>query len=291
MSLWFHFQGAGRLLARRRGPVMRMVVVAMVGTIWCLAGTTWGVAVWRDLDRRAQEMSIDVIGSIDSTNQAITTMAHDLRRRPSVASVSLMNGDAVWREFSREMHLETDDLRDVAAVPPILRIHLRPALVSVTTTERFVRSLKEMYPEATSEIVWPKPYVEILDAGRRSVLVFGLVAGVLSLILFLIAIAYAFRAEIHRAGSDLNVAALMGASVSWIAAPHLLVSLAAGAIGLILGAVFVVIARPYAFLYAEWLAQVAVGEILFWSGLIGLLGIMLSWWQSFVAVKGASRAR
>ncbi|MCX6140090.1 MAG: hypothetical protein NTX15_04550 [Candidatus Kapabacteria bacterium] len=291
MSLWFHVQGAGRLLARRRGPVLRMMVVAAVGTIWCLAGATLGVSVWRDLDRRAQEMTIDVIGPNDSTNQAINAMAMDMRRRPSVASVTLMNGEAVWREFSHDMHLESDDLRDVAAVPTILRIHLRPVLVSMSSTDRFVRSLREMYPEATSDVVWPKPYVEMIDASRRSVLVFGIVAGLLSLVLFLIAAAYAFRAEIHRAGSDLNVAALLGASVSWIAAPHLLVSLVAGAVGLLIGVGVVLVARPYAYVYASWLEHVSVGEILLWAALVGILGLALSWWQSFIGVKGASRLR
>lgn len=289
MSLWFHMQGAGRLLTRRKGPVIRMVFVALVGTVWCLSGAVWGVAVWRDLDRRAQEMSVDVIGPQDSLDVAIRAMAADMRKRPSIAGVRLMSGDVVWREFAREMRLEADDLREVASVPTILRLNLRPNMVSVTSTDRFVRSLKDMYPEATASIVWPRDYVEMLDAGRRDVIVLGGVAGVLSLILFFLSVTYAFRAEIHRAGSDLRVAALLGASVSWIAAPHLIVGLVAGAVGLTLGTGLVLLARPYALEHAAWLHTVHVVEIVSWTAMIVVSGVVLSWWQSASSVRGATR--
>ncbi|MBC8124645.1 MAG: hypothetical protein H7X70_02820 [Candidatus Kapabacteria bacterium] len=291
MNIWFHIQGASRLLARRKGPLARMVVVAIVGTLWCLAGGIWGVAVWRDLDRRAEQMSIDIIGPADSTNHAIHAMAQDMRRRPSVKSVNVLSSDDVWSEFANEMHLESDDLREVAAVPSILRLQLLPPMVSVTATEKFIRSLEAMYPEATARIVWPRPYVEMLDAGRSNVLIFGSVAGLLSLVLFLLAVTYAFRAEIHRAGSDLKVAALLGAPNSWIAAPHLLVSIIAGAVGLGIGVGLLCIARPYMLAQWMWLGNVTVNEILIGACAIAVLGLVLCWWQSIVSVKGATRTR
>ncbi|MBK6290637.1 MAG: hypothetical protein IPI24_00805 [Ignavibacteria bacterium] len=289
MSLWFHMQGAGRLLTRRKGPVVRMIFVAFIGTVWCLSGAVWGVAVWRDLDRRAMEMSVDVIGPNDSLDVAIRAMAADMRKRPSIIGVRLMSGDAVWREFAHDMRLEADDLREVASVPTILRLNLRPNMVSLAATDRFVRSLKDIYPEATSSIVWPRAYVEMLDSGRRDVIVFGGVAGILSLILFFLSVTYAFRAEIHRAGSDLRVAALLGASTSWIAAPHLIVGLVAGAIGLALGSGVVLLARPYALQHAAWLQTVRITEIVAWTSFVVIAGIALSWWQSAISVRGATR--
>ncbi len=289
MSMWFHLQGAGRLLTRRKGPVIRMVFVALIGTVWCLSGAIWGVGVWRDLDRRAQEMSVDVIGPADSTNTAIKAMAADMRKRPSIAAVRLMSDDAVWREFAQEMKLGADDLREIASVPTILRLNLRPNMVSIDATDRFVRSLHDMYPEATASIVWPRPYVEMLDAGRRDVIVLGGVAGFLSLILFFLSVMYAFRAEIHRAGSDLRVASLLGATASWIAAPHLIVSLVAGAVGLVLGVGSILIARPYAIHHAVWLQTVRVDEIFIWTSFVVVIGMGLSWWQSIITVKGAAR--
>ncbi len=291
MNIWFHIQGSSRLLARRKGPVARMVVVAAVGTLWCLAGGMWGVAVWRDLDRRAEQMSIDIIGPADSTNQAIRAMAQDMRRRPSVKSVQVLTSDQVWSEFANEMHLESDDLREVAAVPSILRIQLRPPMVSLSATEKFVRSLVDMYPEATARIVWPRPYVEMLDAGRANVIIFGSVAGLLSLVLFLWALTYAFRAEIHRAGSDLKVAALLGAPNAWIAAPHLLVGSVAGAVGLVLGLGILCIARPTMLTQWVWLGNVSLNEIFIGACAIVFLGLLLCWWQSIASVKGATRTR
>lgn len=289
--MWFHWQGAMRLLRRRTGPVLRMVVVAFIGSVWCLVGTALGIGAWRDLDGRAGQLTVDIVARDSAASADLATLVADLRRRPIVASAALMSRDDVWADFARDLQLRADDLREVAHVPVIARITLRPHAVRTATIDGFVRSVRDRYPETVASVVWPTATVDMIDRSRRTLLVFGGAALLLSLIVFVVAVAYAFRAEIHRAGADLRVADLMGATPGWIAAPHLLVSIIAGAGGLILSATAVVLAAPSALEHAPWLATVRTEELALTAGAIALLGLLLSWWQSVRAVKGAVRVR
>ena len=289
--MWFHIQGAGRLLTRRKGPVTRMILVALVGTVWCLAGGALGLSVWRDIDRRAGEMIVDVVMQHHTTDAEIRSIVADLRRRPSVARADYLSSEQVWKNFSQELKLESDDLREVAAVPRIIRLRLQSRIVSVSKTVVFIRSVQDTYPESIDRIVWPRAFAEMIDSSRRDVIGFGGVAGTLSLILFLLAVAYAFRAEIHRAGADLSVAALLGATPGWIAAPHIIVGGVCGLVGLVFGVTLVVIAREIGSASAPWISSVSAVEILVGALLIAMLGLLMTWWQSIISVRRIARRR
>lgn len=291
MSFWFHQQGALRLLVRRKGPVARMILVALFGSIWCLAGAVLGVAVWRDLDRRAEDMTIDVVANTQGGDSALLSMLSDLRRRPSVLRAEYLAPDRVWKEFAAELRLDAQDLREVVATPSMLRIHLRASHATTTKTQVFVQTLRDTYPDACERVVWPRAYIEMIGAARRDIIGFGGAAGMLSVVLFLIGVAYAFRAEIQRAGTDLTVASLLGATPTWIAAPHIIVGVTAGFVGLGLGVAAIFIALGVAGPTAPWLFNVSAKEIMIAGGILGLLGIFMSVWQSIVAVHSAIRRR
>jgi cell division protein FtsX len=268
-----------------------MVAVAFVGTIWCLAGTALGLGVWRDLDAQAARCTIDVVVREYSSEASLSTMVSDLRRRGIVSSAQLMNSDDVWTDFARDLQIRSQDLRDVAHVPAIVRVRLQPASLDRRTVESFITSVRTTYPESVETIVWPESYVDMIERGRRSLVVFGGAALLLSLVLFVVAVSYAFRAEIHRAGADLRVADLMGATPTWIAMPHLIVSLLSGVAGLILGVGLAVGVRAPAIMHAPWLQTVRIEEILLAAAAVAVLGLLLSWRQSVRAVTRAVRLR
>lgn len=289
--MWFHIQAAGRLMARRKGPVARMVLVALVASAWCIAGAMWALGTWRDAEERASAMVIDVVCGTDSTGVSARELAPMIARRSDVFEATVRSGEAVWREFAGELKIANDDLRDVAELPPMIAVRLRPEFVSLGHVERVIAELRQTHSRSIASITWSRSYVAMVEEYRRTLLVFGGAAGVLSLILFGVGITYAFRAEIHRAGTDLRVAELLGARARWIAAPHTIVGLVAGAIGLLIGVVIVIILQESARSLAPWVARTTVQEVLVAAGCLALAGAAISWVQSLLAVGEAIRRR
>ncbi len=289
--MWFHIQAAGRLMARRKGPVVRMVLVALVASAWCIAGAMWALGTWRDAEERASAMVIDVVCGTDSTSVGARALAPMIARRSGVVEATLRSGETVWKDFAGELKIADDDLRNIAELSPMIAVRLRPELVSQGHVERFVTELRQTHSRSITSITWSRSYVAMVEEYRRTLLVFGGAAGVLSMILFGVGIAYAFRAEVHRAGADLRVAELLGAPARWIAAPHTIVGLVAGAIGLLMSVVIVIMLQDSARWVAPWVARTTVQEVLVAACCLALAGAAISWVQSLLAVREAIRRR
>lgn len=287
--MWFHIQAAGRLIARRTGPVLRMVLVALVASTWCIAGGMWALGTWRDANARASAMTIDVVCDNDSTGAATRELARALARKQGVVEAHLLTSDAVWREFSREMKIVDENLRAVAAFPSVVRVRLAPDYVSTERVERITADIRLTSRGTISSIAWSRPYVAMVEELRRTLVVFGGAAGIVSLILFGVAISYAFKAEVHRAGTDLRVADVLGASMRWIAAPHLLVGLISGATGLLLSVALIIALRSSSQHLAPWVRSVGVHEVGYAAGVLAIVGVIVSWVQSLLAVREAMR--
>lgn len=289
--MWFHVQAAGRLIARRRGPVLRMVLVALVASTWCIAGGMWALGTWREADARASSMTIDIVCVDDTTGVAIRELSNTLSRKQGVVEARLLSSDAVWQEFAREMKIVDENLRTVADFPSIVRVRLAPDYVTTERVDRIAADIRATSKGAISSITWSRSYVAMVEELRRTLVVFGGAAGVVSLILFGVAISYAFKAEVHRAGTDLRVAEVLGASMQWIAAPHLLVGLLSGATGLLLSVVMIISLHASSQHLAPWIGLVGVHEVGYAAGALALIGAVVSWIQSLLAVREAMRRR
>lgn len=279
MSLWFHWRAAMQLLKRRKGPVIRMVAVAMIGALWSVVGGSWFLATWRDIDRQASEVRIDFMVRSEADDAAVREAVQDIGELPAVDHARYVRENEVWREFSDEVGAD-DDLRAVVTLPRFIRV---VPLVDACTTNQLTlmtSSLLSRYQEVVHNATWPREYVRVLDARRRDVVVLAIIATALSLVMFVLAVAYAFRAEIHAAGGDLRVGMLLGASRLWTAMPHLLISMIAGAIGVVLSAGIIAAVANVTLEHVPWLARVQAHEVaLILVGLSGL-GILASLWQS-----------
>lgn len=289
--MWFHLQAAGRLIARRKGPVLRMVVVAFVASTWCIAGAMWALGTWRDADERASMMSIDIVGADDSTGIQTKNLSNIIARKEGVLKAEVVSSDRAWREFSRDMKIVDESLRAVADLPPFIRVRLEPRFVSTPRVERFVADVRSVSSDKIASITWSRSYVAMVDDVRQTLMMFGGAAGVLTLFLFVVAVSYAFKAEVHRAGSDLRVAELLGAPMRWIAAPHLLVGLLAGATGLVLSSALIIWLHSSTQHLASWIGQVQLYEVGYAAGAVAVVGLAVSWSQSVLAVREAMRRR
>jgi cell division protein FtsX len=268
-----------------------MIVVAFVASTWCIAGGMWALGTWRDADERASMLSIDVVCEDDSTESHTRKLATMIARKQGVLSSDVISSEQAWREFSRDMKIVDDNLQSVANLPSFVRVRLDPRHVSTHRVERFVAEVRGVSTHKISSIAWSRSYVAMVDDVRQTLMMFGGAAGILSFVLFVVAVSYAFKAEVHRAGSDLRVAELLGAPVRWIAAPHLLVGLIAGVVGLLLSLSVLVYLQSSMQHLASWIRYVEVQEVGYAAGVLAAIGLGVSWTQSVMAVREAMRHR
>lgn len=286
--MWFHLTAAGRLLARRRGPVARMVLVAWIGTLWCLVGGVWTLATFRTVQREAESIQIDVLLRPTTTDADARAMARDIASWRAVRDVEFLREQEVWQEFSGDVAID-DHLRSVVAMPRIVRFWLRAHAATPKNIEAKAARLERRYSDRVEQVVWSEAYARVVAERRRDVAMLGSVAGILSLLFVIIALMYAFRAELHAAGGDLRVGALLGARASWIAMPHFLVSMIAGALGVLLALGVLAIAVPSLHDRLPWMDTVHLSDVVFFVLILAVLGILAGWWQSLMAGRRAVR--
>lgn len=286
--MWFHLAAAGRLLSRRRGPVVRMVLVAWIGTLWCVAGGVWTLATYRSVQEQASSIQADVVLRPTATESDVRTIVRALRLRQDVRTVDVLREQDVWMEFAGNVQID-DDLRSVVAMPRFIRFWSTSSGGTARTIQHLARSLEQRYPQQIEEVVWSRDLATMVDARRRDVLILGSVAGGLSLLFFLVAVAYSFRAELHAAAADLRVGSLLGARTLWIAMPHILVSIITGAIGMLLALAIVAAGTPMILMKLPWVATVRLQDVVVMVLGLAAAGLLSSWWQSVAAGRRALR--
>ena len=286
MTVWFHTNAARDLVRRRKGPFVRMILVAFIGSLWCVIGASWTLATWREISNDASAVYIDVLLNDELSEGGARQLNRQVSGIHNVSLSRLIREQEVWSEFTKDIDVD-DELRDVVTLPRIVRFSLEPSAVSIQRISSIEAALKRHYDHAIAQIVWSKPYVKSIEARRRDLVLLGSAAGVLSLIMFLYALIYAFRAELNAIGGDLRAGSLLGARASWIAAPHFLVSLFAGMIGIAIAGGLVVGVTPEAVRQLPWLANIQVDEVLIMIGVIVVMGVLVSWIQSIMAAHAA----
>ncbi|MBU3741640.1 MAG: hypothetical protein FGM24_05070 [Candidatus Kapabacteria bacterium] len=289
MSFWFHVAAARSVLGRRRRPVARMVLTSMAATLWCLVGGIWALATWRETQTMASQtiMELFVPDGVtpDATSQILTT----LRAMPAFASVRVVDAETVAQIFQKDIGID-QGLVDIMRPPTIIRCTMRPDAVTVAGMTMTSTACRSAFP-LLSGAYWSRDYVYAIERRRSDIMVMGSVAGLLSVVMFVLAILYAFRAELHQAESDLKVGVLLGASPSFVAMPHVLVSSAAGTAGLAIAGGLLAAAWPQITARASWLTSVQPHEIVMMAATLAVAGLVVCWWQSISTVSRRTRTK
>lgn len=288
--MWFHITAAGRLLTRRRGPVLRMVFVAWVGTLWCVAGGVWTLATYRAVQEQASTIQVDVLLRPTTTEANARIIMRGILAQRGVRDVELLREQDVWAEFAADVAID-DRLRSVVAMPRLIRWWPTASGGTAKNIRVAIERISTTYADQIDDIIWSEELATVVDARRRDVLMLGSVAGGLSLFLFLIAVTYSFRAELHAAAPDLRVGAVVGASSTWMAMPHVLVSMITGALGMLLALATVAGLTPTALARLPWIATVRITDVAMMVAALAAIGALSSWWQSLAAGRRALTQR
>lgn len=273
-------------MKRRKWPVLRMVLVAFTGSVWCIAGASWILAVWREVDAQAENVRVEIFLHSDASDSTATNFTHTVRQIPGVVSARLVAGDELWNMFAREVGAE-NELREVVALPSIVRLTLKSDFVRTPSLSLLTSAIERQYPELVREVVWPREFVAMLDSRRSDLTILGLSAAVLSIIMFSIALMYAFLAEIHQAGGDLELGALLGANRAALATPHFVVGVIAGFLGLASAFVFGLVVLMNGTLLLPWLRYVGSTDVALIAATLLVPGLAIAWSLSINAVRRA----
>lgn len=128
--MWMLFHRIQRALSQR--PLMWMVrLLLLTFAVLLTIGTWWiGTSILHDQQRQASMLSIDVVlgPEIDASsgNTAADDCAQALKRRPDVASAVALGKRSVWLLFQYELGLQAGGLTDVAAMPSVIQVRLKP---------------------------------------------------------------------------------------------------------------------------------------------------------------------
>lgn len=290
MSLWFHLTAARSILRRRRRAVARMTLTSFAATLWCLIGGLWALASWRETQAMAADVVLELFVPHSAEAQVVADVVRTVRAMPAVASVEVLDGSAMLRMFGQDLGGVDTSLADVVQAPSLVRCSMQPAWVTGDRMASIASACTKAFPMLEGAH-WSKPYVHSIERRRADILVMGLVAGLLSAAMFMLAILYAFRAELHEAGRDLQVGVLLGATSSFIAMPHILVSVAAGGVGLALAGGALAAAWQPLTQQAPWLRAVDPTELAAVAAMLGVTGVLLCWGQSVSTVSRRTRLR
>ncbi len=290
MTALSHWAAAAAVVRYRKRAVLRMVCVAAALGLWILFGTLWATSAYRDIQAESRKVRMEVMVAPDSPDSVARSIAATIEALPSVAAVRLVHELEVWREFTEEVGVE-DDLRAVVRMPRIIRVTFHPEAVTTLRLSLLASALALNHAEHCSEVVWPRQWVYNLDARRRDLIILGTVAGVLSALLYIGGLGFAFRSELHQAAPDLQYAALLGGTPHWIAMPHIIVGVIAGTAGVLVacGALLLV---WYTFAsQVQWLMRATVADVLLTSIALTVGVGILSYLQALAAARAATNVR
>lgn len=279
MSMWFHRTAAAQLFRRRKGAILRMALTWMAASLWCLLGGIWAIATWRETAEMAMQTRLELFLHANQTAATVNDVARTLRQMPAVASVEIIDGRQLWSDLRRDLRLGDADLAEIVEPPTMIRVAPAREFVTVAHMELLAKTCKDAF-DGVDRALWPREYVYAIERRVLDITMLGSAAGLLSLILFALAMLYALRAELHKAGEDLRVGALLGASPTFVAMPHIIVSALAGAIGVSASALALYLAWPWLTGMAPWLAAVQPTEIIAMVCTLAIAGFVICWWQS-----------
>ncbi|HCN06127.1 MAG TPA: hypothetical protein DIS79_10960 [Bacteroidetes bacterium] len=292
MKMWFATNMAWKLLQRRRGPVLRMVLTSFLTALWVVGGIIWALAAWRDVVRQTVDVRIDVVMASTASDSITIATLKAIRKIEAVQQAYIVDDEAVWEEFATDLGLADDAAKSLAALPSIIRVALKYNNTSKHGAESFEFLLLNL-PQADNVDVVATPDVTLvrLDERRYHLIIVSLLAGILTLAVVSTAIGYALRAELHRAEEDFPVVSLLGASSWQSIRPHMLVGMFCGALGLAGATGVIVGTRQSALQVWPWLESVTVYEIALALGGLAVFGAIVTIVQGLTTVRTSTAIR
>lgn len=259
--MWIHMHIIRRAIARR--PLLWIARCLCMILLALLSISTWWIGSSRiaDLERQASLLTVDVILMPDVDLDAGSIPAHDcrasVRRRPDVVSAKLLSRHTVWRLFQYELGIQSGGLTDLATMPSVIQVRLRPTFATLKNAYSVRDYLLRNHRDVIDRVLIPEAaYIEIgsMAAQVRTNRTWGMVITLALVLIGLVVMTISVRKEVL----PVPLHTVLGKSPSWG------VAYVIGCVGLlaviacILALALVVTISPHLQTHVPWLCNASV---------------------------------
>lgn len=228
----------------------------------------------------AEALSIDVIIRDSAGSEQIAELTTMLNRRPDVQTSVHLRRQDVWRIFQSEIGVQSEGMADIAALPEVVRVHIRSEYVTLQHVNNVARSLRRRLSDRIETVLIPTQAIvehEYRAKETRSYWTYVAAIGILLVVSSAVVTGWRFRVRSQEA-----IALRLGRSSAWLRiGPFLMLT-----IGTVVG---VLLASTGAWFHADWLAaDNSTDRMLSAMASTGMLTVLV---QAFLVIAPASRNR
>lgn len=289
MKIWFQWMAFGRLLKFRTHAAIRMTLIAFLTSLIAAAGYCLAMATWLDVERMSRDVTMDVFVSEQASDSTLATYVSTIYALPGVAYAQMDRGDEVWESYTDRLNIEDDDLGEVVHLPTRIRLSMSSMGTSASRMIETERLVTMILGNDLVHIAWSPTQVNMRAHRREELRMACIIGSVLFLLLVMVSVVYSFRAEVHDAGTDLSIGAVLGAAPSTSAFPHFLVCVLTAVLGAGLVCGLLTIARPHVLPGIPWLSTVSLADCVKVVLVVMTALIVEGWLLTYAAARRKAR--
>jgi cell division protein FtsX len=158
--MWIHMQIIRRSVAQR--PLLWIArCFGMIFLAAVLIATWWvGTSRIKDIERQASLLTLDVILMPDAESDAGSLQVQEclaaLHRRPDVVSATLLDSRGVWQLFQYELGMQPGGLTDLATMPSVIQVRLKPAFATLKNAKSVRGYLLRNHRDVIDRVLIPE---------------------------------------------------------------------------------------------------------------------------------------
>ncbi|MEN9281906.1 MAG: hypothetical protein RL594_841 [Bacteroidota bacterium] len=195
--LWLHTVVARGFVRHRWKMLLAYTVLLVSASLVFSTGYALVREVEYDVARTAEQLAFDIVILDGEPDADVEELAETLSRRPDVLTSRVLSREAVWLMFQSEIGVQSEGMAEVAALPRIIRLHMRSEYVNSRHLQTVVRGLQRRYAGQIETVLVPKASVRNVEKRQAELQTLTISARSASLVLFL-GIAIAFGRTIRR---------------------------------------------------------------------------------------------
>lgn len=195
--LWLHTIVARGFVRHRWKMLLAYIVLLGAASLVFSTGYALVREVEYDVVRTAEQLAFDIVILDGEPDANVEELAETLSRRPDVLTSRVLSREAVWLMFQSEIGVQSEGMAEVAALPRMIRLHMRSEYVNSRHLLSAVRGLQRRYAGHIETVLVPKASVRTVEKRRADLQTLTASALGVSLVL-LLGIAIALGRSIRR---------------------------------------------------------------------------------------------
>lgn len=277
MTWWFLMRASGAVMRQHPWTALRLIATSLVGILVIVMSASWALAQLRQVDQEASTIRVEMFLLPELADSVAMSTMKAVRAHPGITAARLVRESEAWDEFSSSVG-PMDDLRPVVHLPQRIRIWVQAELMRADSLAMLASELRTTHSMVATDVVWPREYVQALDARRTDLVLLGSIAVGSIIILSLLSWIGTNRTFLASATEAIKASTTLGSSRLAAVLPTMFVMALTTIVGSALAYGCFVGLQQYGGL--AWMMQVHHAEALQWCAVLCAANVLLVVWQS-----------